>query len=179
MAKGWVFVGALLLVGACAQHSQPVTSSDPSDREYELLRALLKDEWGEALVPVFVGLVTDQGCIEDLDGVREQLQNSNPLLVSFPDDLFESFQLVCAYQSHLDAKRLGLPISNIRSETAEPLDPKAIWVSVSRVGFSQDGNLALLEVSSGDDEFGSGEWVVVQRVRGRWRVVADAWSWLS
>ncbi len=54
------------------------------------------------------------------------------------------------------------------------------WVRMSDVGFSQAGDQALVQTSTGWDwEAGSGRWLLLRHVGGRWVVVERQETWIA
>ncbi len=54
------------------------------------------------------------------------------------------------------------------------------WITLSDVGFSADGSQALLQTTSGRGGLdGSGSWVLLKRVDGRWTVAETHMSWVA
>src|SRR5262245_38260710 len=195
---------ATALIAACVAAPCPSMKAQPTDEEYAVYSALLFDRWAGEGKSAFViqGETTDASHSRDFDEtvefLKKKLQDSNPP-ISLESDLVESFRRIHSSSVRLDQKRLGVPNATIvPSAEIDPIfrgtgRPDDSWgafrnrfggawgiIRLSRVGFSGDHNRALLSVSGSCGPLcGSGDFVLLQKRDGEWRVVARVMAWIS
>jgi hypothetical protein len=165
-------------------------------------RAVLSDGRGaDGREPLVVGAETeDAALISDFDRRMAFLIPRFTARLpsgSMPDGLLEAFRRVYAARLPLDARQLG--VSSVTMLTRAEFDemfPRAgslmeHWdaffkrfgtgmTHVSAIAFSTDNSWALLTVSHACGGLcGFGEFVLLQKTNGAWRVVAKEGAWVS
>ena len=179
-------------------------SAEAQDEEYAVYAALLSARWsGEDKSPFVIQAETsDAGHFhsdnfdQTAEFLRKEFKEREPS-IALTDEL-ESFRRVRNSAVRLDPGKLGLP--NAKVVPSAEIDPifespglenswakfrehfGGAWgiVRLSRVGFNADRSRAILSVSGSCGPLcGSGDYVVLEKKSGKWRVLGRVMAWIS
>jgi hypothetical protein len=191
LATAFLVAGVVLPVSAVA--------TEPSPDEYAVFAALLSG-WDDEGRSAFVVQreTTDAAHSRDFDEktvsfLRKKFGDQSPP-ISLGDDLVESFRRIRNASVQLDPESLSVPNATIvASADLDAIFREKGWaafrdrfggawglIRLSRVGFSLDGTQALMSMSGSCGPLcGSGDYVLLRKIDGRWRVAARVMAWIS
>ena len=203
--KRWLYmfsIGTVVVVACVAIACW--AAGEPTAEEYAVYTALLSERWAGEGKPSFVikRETADTSHWGEFGHTADFLKKEfegRGAAISLEDDLIESFSRIHDSSVRLDSKSLKVPNATIVPSTEitqvfqsdGPLENSwamfrarfgGAWgiITLSRVGFSADGSRALLSVSDTCGPLcGSGDYVLLEKTEGKWRIVASIRAWIS
>lgn len=158
------------------------------DDDYAIYRVVVRHQWIDVGISplTLVRETGDAADSEDFDRASQYLRDSlskNAPPVVVEDDLLAAYRRVRAREDPLDLKRLtvaGVAGASDEDTSGSPRGSTSGLITLSRIGFAHDGRRGLLSASRFCGGLcGEGYYILVEKLDGRWRVVASVMAWVA